>query len=40
MSHLSAYDLPLDELKPFRMWGSLTLGHPERDRPHALPASN
>jgi transketolase len=29
MLHLSGYDLPLDELKRFRQWGSLTPGHPE-----------
>ncbi len=28
--HLSGYDLPLDELKNFRQWGSKTPGHPER----------
>src|SRR4030088_2440835 len=28
--HLTGYDLPLDELKAFRQWGSLTPGHPER----------
>ncbi|MGD8991949.1 MAG: transketolase [Desulfobacterales bacterium] len=27
--HLSGYDLPLDELKNFRQWGSKTPGHPE-----------
>jgi transketolase len=27
--HLSGYDLPLDELKRFRQWGSETPGHPE-----------
>ena len=27
--HLSGYDLPLDELKNFRQWGSRTAGHPE-----------
>ncbi len=27
--HLFGYDLPLDELKQFRQWGSLTPGHPE-----------
>jgi transketolase len=32
--HLAGYDLPLDELKKFRQWGSLTPGHPERDRVH------
>jgi transketolase len=29
MLHLTGYDLPLDELKHFRQWGSLTPGHPE-----------
>jgi transketolase len=28
--HLTGYDLPLDELKRFRKWGSRTPGHPER----------
>ena len=28
--HLSGYDLPLDEIRNFRQWGSLTPGHPER----------
>ena len=27
--HLYGYDLPLDELKRFRQWGSRTPGHPE-----------
>ena len=27
--HLNGYDLPLDELKRFRQWGSKTPGHPE-----------
>ncbi len=27
--HLTGYPLPLDELKRFRQWGSLTPGHPE-----------
>src|SRR3954452_16402692 len=35
--HLSGYDLPLDELKRFRQWGSMTPGHPERDRAHVTP---
>jgi transketolase len=35
--HLSGYDLPLDELKRFRQWESLTPGHPERDRVHVTP---
>ncbi|HJV65506.1 MAG TPA: transketolase [Geomonas sp.] len=28
--HLTGYDLPLDEIKRFRQWGSSTPGHPER----------
>ena len=28
--HLTGYDLPLEELKSFRQWGSKTPGHPER----------
>jgi transketolase len=35
--HLSGYDLPLDQLEQFRQWGSLTPGHPERDRVHVTP---
>jgi transketolase len=35
--HLSGYDLPMDELKRFRQWESLTPGHPERDRTHVTP---
>jgi transketolase len=27
--HLSGYDLPLDQLRQFRQWGSATPGHPE-----------
>jgi transketolase len=27
--HLTGYDLPLDQLKNFRQWASLTPGHPE-----------
>ena len=27
--HLTGYDLPLDELRHFRQWGSKTPGHPE-----------
>jgi len=33
MLHLTGYDLPLDELKNFRQWGSRTPGHPERGHP-------
>jgi transketolase len=29
MLHLAGFDLPLDEIKRFRQWGSLTPGHPE-----------
>jgi len=29
MLHLTGYDLPLEELKSFRQWGSKTPGHPE-----------
>ena len=29
MLHLTGFDLPLDELKRFRQWGSRTPGHPE-----------
>src|SRR3954449_2705203 len=35
--HLSGYGLSMDELKRFRQWGSLTPGHPERDRVHITP---
>jgi transketolase len=28
--HLTGYDLPLQEIRNFRQWGSLTPGHPER----------
>ncbi len=28
--YLSGYDLPLEEIKAFRQWGSRTPGHPER----------
>jgi transketolase len=29
--HLTGYDLPLEELRSFRQWGSRTPGHPEYD---------
>jgi len=35
--HLSGYALSMEELKAFRQWGSLTPGHPERDRVHETP---
>ncbi|MFJ1260859.1 transketolase [Cupriavidus sp. CuC1] len=28
--HLAGYDLPLEQLRQFRQWGSITPGHPER----------
>lgn len=28
--HLTGYDLPLEQMKKFRQWGSMTPGHPER----------
>jgi len=28
--HMTGYDLPLEELRQFRQWGSKTPGHPER----------
>ena len=28
--YLTGYDLPLEQIKRFRQWGSLTPGHPER----------
>ena len=30
--HLTGYDIPLDQIKQFRQWGSITPGHPEKDR--------
>src|SRR5262245_5617186 len=30
MLYLTGYDLPLEEIKQFRQWGSRTPGHPER----------
>ena len=30
MLYLTGYDLPLDQIKQFRQWGSRTPGHPER----------
>ena len=29
MLYLTGFDLPLEELKNFRQWGSITPGHPE-----------
>ena len=30
MLHLTGYDVPLEQIKQFRQWGSRTPGHPER----------
>ena len=35
--HLSGYELPLEELKNFRQWDSMTPGHPEFDRVNQTP---
>lgn len=29
--HLSGYDMPMEEIKNFRQWGSITPGHPEHE---------
>ncbi|MEO5718622.1 MAG: transketolase, partial [Chthoniobacterales bacterium] len=29
--HLTGYDLPLEQIKQFRQWGSKCPGHPERE---------
>ncbi len=34
--HLTGYDMPLEELKAFRQWGSKTPGHPEYDLPSGV----
>lgn len=31
MLHLTGYDLPMEQIKLFRQWGSITPGHPERE---------
>jgi len=35
--HLTGYDIPMDEIKQFRQWGSITPGHPEKDRETVTP---
>jgi len=35
--HLSGYEISLDDLRQFRQWGSITPGHPERERDHVTP---
>ncbi len=37
--HLTGYDLPMEELRRFRQWGSRTPGHPERLRTPGVEAS-
>ena len=37
--HLTGYDLPLEELKRFREWGSKTPGHPEYGRTPGVAAT-
>src|SRR3974390_2214994 len=37
--YLTGYDLPLDELKNFRQWGSRTPGHPEYGRAPGVEAT-
>jgi transketolase len=37
--HLTGYDLPIEEIKRFRQWGSLTPGHPERGLTPGVEAS-
>ena len=34
--HLTGYNVPLDELKHFRQWGSRTPGHPERNHTEGI----
>jgi transketolase len=34
--HLAGYDLPIEELKNFRQWGSKTAGHPEYGHVHGI----
>ncbi len=37
--HVTGYDLPLDELRRFRQWGSRTPGHPEYGRTPGVEAT-
>ncbi len=37
--HLTGYDLPLEELRRFRQWGSRTPGHPEHGRTPGVEAT-
>src|SRR5512133_1090804 len=36
MLHLTGYDLPMDQIKQFRQFGSITPGHPERELTHGV----
>ena len=36
MLHLTGYNMPLEEIKRFRQWGSITAGHPERSLDHGV----
>lgn len=39
MLHLTGYQLPLEQIKLFRQWGSITPGHPERAMDHGVEVS-
>ena len=39
MLHVAGYDLPMEELKNFRQWGSKTPGHPESGHTPGVDAS-
>ena len=39
LQHLAGYDLPMEELKSFRQWGSHTPGHPEYDPDRGVEAT-
>ena len=34
--HLAGYDMPMEEIKRFRQWGSITPGHPEQHLPSGI----
>ena len=34
--HLSGYNIPMEQIKQFRQWGSTTPGHPERSIQHGI----
>ena len=37
--HMTGYDLPLEQLKQFRQWGSMTAGHPEYGKAPGIEAT-